>query len=293
MTLSERIIDFARNAFDTALFFAVMAVKEDFRNYVKRAGAIDMAPSGEILLLANGPSLASELPAIIEHGDHLRCDVLAVNYFACDERFDTVRPKYYVLSDPTFFRRRCDWDRVERLYALLNERVSWPMNLYVQYYNPDRFDYRKALPNPNIRIVPFHSQVYRGFPSLEHWCMRHGLGSGNFGSVIQNGEYIAMLLGYRTLHLYGVDHTFFDGLTVTHDNELCLRTGYFYDSSPQLKRVVLTAVDPPKPLTMYEYLKDKCELFRGHEVLARYAADCGVRIVNHTAASLIDSYERA
>ena len=57
--------------------------------------------------------------------------------------------------------------------------------------------------------------------------------------------------------------------------------------------MVLTAVDPPKPLTMYEYLKDKCELFRGHEVLARYAADCGVRIVNHTAASLIDSYERA
>lgn len=62
MTLSERIIDFTRNAFDTALFFAVMAVKEDFRNYVKRAGAIDMAPSGEILLLANGASLASELP---------------------------------------------------------------------------------------------------------------------------------------------------------------------------------------------------------------------------------------
>lgn len=292
MTISEKIIGFVRNLFDTALFFAVQAVKEDFRNYVARAGAIDPAPSGGILLLANGPSLADDLPSIIERGEHLSNDVLAVNYFACDERFEIVRPKYYVLSDPTFFRRRCDWERVERLYATLNEKVRWPMKLYVQYYNPDRFDYRKALPNANIDIVPFHSQVYRGFPSLEYPCYRHGLGSGNFGSVIQNGEFIAILLGYKTLHLYGVDHTFFDGLTVTADNELCLRTGYFYDAEPQLKRVVLTAAEPPKPLTMYEYLADKCELFRGHEVLARYAEACGVEIINHTKNSLIDSYPR-
>ncbi len=37
------------------------------------------------------------------------------------------------------------------------------MNLYVQYYNPEGFDYRAALPNSNIRIVRFHTQIYRGF----------------------------------------------------------------------------------------------------------------------------------
>lgn len=292
MTLSEKIIAFVRDASDTALFFAIQAVKEDFRNRVSRSGRAAGTRSDEVLLLANGPSLAQELPQIIERGDHLRCDVLAVNYFACDERFTEVRPAYYVLSDPTFFRRRCDWKRVQRLYATLNEKVCWPMKLYVQHYNPDRFDYRAALPNPLIEIVPFHSQLYRGLRSLEHWCFRHGLGSGNFGSVIQNGIFITLLLGYRTLHLYGVDHTFFDGITVTHDNELCLRTGYFYDSQPELKRVVLTAAEPPKPLTMYEYLADKCEVFRGHEVLARFARAQGAHIINHTRNSLIDAYSR-
>ena len=37
MTLSEKIIRLIRNTFDTVLYFAVMAVKEDFRNYVGRA----------------------------------------------------------------------------------------------------------------------------------------------------------------------------------------------------------------------------------------------------------------
>lgn len=291
MGASEKIIRFIRNTFDTALFFALMAWKENFRDYIRRAGPVGER-SDEIVLLANGPSLAEELPALIASGEHLHKDFLAVNYFATDDRFTTVRPKYYVLSDPTFFRRRCDRERVEMLYRSLNERVAWPMTLYVQYYNPDGFDYRALLPNPLIRIVRFHSQVYRGFPSLELACYRRGWGSGNFGSVIQNGEFIALHLGYRVLHLYGVDHTFFDGLTVDARNRLCVRRTYFYDAEPESKPLLLTSVDPPQPYTTHSYLAEKCELFRGHEVLARYAASLGARIVNHTRNSLIDAYER-
>ena len=178
------------------------------------------------------------------------------------------------------------------LYRTLNEKVRWPMTLYVQYYNPERFDYRAVLPNQHIRIVPFHSQLYRGFPSLEFACYDRGWGSGNFGSVIQNGEFIALRLGYRMLHLYGVDHAFFDGFCVDEANRVCMRRTYFYDVRPQLKPLMLTSVYPPEPYTVHAYLAEKSLLFRGHEVLARYAARLGARIVNHTAGSLIDAYER-
>ena len=291
MTAFEKLDRFLRNLYDTAFYFAVMAVKENCRDYIRRAGP-QGTPSDEIVLLANGPSLRDELPELIAREEHLHKDFLAVNYFAEDERFTLVRPKYYVLSDPTFFRRCCDWERVQRLYATLNERVTWPMTLYVQYYNPDRFDYRAALPNPQIRIVPFHSQLYRGFPSLEFFCYRHGWGNGNFGSVIQNGEFIALHLGYRTLHLYGVDHTFFDGFCVDGQNRTCMRRTYFYDAEPELKPLLFTASNPPRPYTVHAYLAEKCELFRGHEVLARYAKHLGARIINHTRGSLIDAYER-
>ena len=292
MTAFEKLDRFLRNLYDTAFYFAMMAVKENFRDYIRRAGP-QGTPTDEIVLLANGPSLRDELPELIARDEHLSKDFLAVNYFAEDERFTTVRPKYYVLSDPTFFRHCCDWEHVERLYAVLNERVTWPMTLYVQYYNPERFDYRAVLPNPLIRIVRFHSQTYCGFPSLGYWCFRHGLGNGNYGSVIQNGEYLALQLGYKVLHLYGVDHTFFDGFCVDDENRACVRRTYFYDATPQLKPLIHTAVNPPRPYTVQSYLAEKCELFRGHEILARYAARIGARIVNHTRGSLIDTYERA
>lgn len=290
MTASEKIIAFVRNTFDTALYFAVMAVKENFRNYVGRAGTVGV-PKASVAILGNGPSLAGELPRLIDGGGLTEKDVMAVNFFALDERFTTVRPAYYVLSDPMFFRDSVHRDRVAELYRALSERVTWPMNLYVQYYNPERFDYRAAMPNANIRIVPFHTQVYTGFRSVEFWLFRRGLGSANFGTVVQVCEYVALLLGYKTLELYGVDHTLLDGLCVDERNRLCRADSHYYDDAPATPKPIFQKV-PHRPYTMAVYLAEVAELFRGHEVLRDYARSLGARIINRTRGSMIDAYER-
>lgn len=290
MTVFEKTDRFLRNLYETAFYFAVMAVKENFRNYVGRAGRTPGADAGTLAVLGNGPSLAEELPGLLRDGT--RRDFMAVNYFALDDRFAALRPAYYVLSDPMFFRDSPCRERVAELYRALTARVTWPMTLYVQYYNPEHFDYRSALPNPNIRIVPFHTQMYRGFRSLEFRLFRRGLGSANFGTVVQVGEYIALLLGYRTVELYGVDHTLLDGLTVDSENRLCRRDSHYYDVAPVAPKPIFQKV-PHEPYTMSVYLAEVAELFRGHEVLRDYAAWLGARIVNRTRSSMIDAYERA
>ena len=165
------------------------------------------------------------------------------------------------------------------------------MTLYVQFYNPEKFDYRAALPNPRIRIVRFHTQVYRGFGSVGFWLFRHGLGSANFGTVVQVGEYVALLLGYRRIELYGVDHTLLDGLCVDDANRLCRADRHYYDAGPRAPQPIYMKV-PHVPYTMSVYLAEVAELFRGHEVLRDYAASLGARIVNRTRGSMIDAYER-
>ena len=269
MTVFEKTDRFLRNLYETAFYFAVMAVKENFRNYVGRAGTVG-APKPSVVILGNGPSLAEDLPRLIARGEHTAKDVMAVNYFALDERFGTVRPAYYVLSDPMFFRDSVCRDRVAELYRTLAEKVTWPMNLYVQYYNPERFDYRAALPNPNIR---------------------HGLGSANFGTVVQVCEYVALLLGYKTLELYGVDHTLLDGLSVDDENRLCRADRHYYDDAPAVPKPIFQKV-PHRPYTMAVYLAEVAELFRGHEALRDYARSLGARIINRTGGSMIDAYER-
>ena len=290
MTVFEKTDRFLRNLYETAFYFAVMAVKENFRNYVGRAGTVG-APKPSVVILGNGPSLAEDLPRLIARGEHTAKDVMAVNYFALDERFGTVRPAYYVLSDPMFFRDSECRDRVAALYRTLDSKVTWPMTLYVQFYNPEKFDYRAALPNPRIRIVRFHTQVYRGFGSVGFWLFRHGLGSANFGTVVQVGEYVALLLGYRRIELYGVDHTLLDGLCVDDANRLCRADRHYYDAGPRAPQPIYMKV-PHVPYTMSVYLAEVAELFRGHEVLRDYAASLGARIVNRTRGSMIDAYER-
>ena len=294
MRLSEKLIRAVRDTFDTLLFFATMAVKEDFRNHVARAGAQNMNASGKILILGNGPSLGEQLPRLISEKASEQGDVMAVNFFSLSEDFTTLKPKYYVLSDPQFFRRAGYNERIEAMYKALAENVSWPMTLYVQYYNPEKFDYAAAIGhNPNIKIVKFHTTLFRGFRNVEFWCYRHGLGSGNFGTVVQNGEFIAMLLGYRTIELYGVDHTLLEGLTVNEKNQLCRIKSHYYDKMPQpAEPIYVNATTPPRPYTMASYLAETAELFRGHEVLAEYARTQGVRIINRTKGSMIDAYER-
>ena len=141
--------------------------------------------------------------------------------------------------------------------------------------------------------MKFHSEVFRGFRNIEFWCYRHGLGSGNFGTVVQNGEFIAMLLGYTTIDLYGVDHTLLDGLKVDDENRLCRIKSHYYDTAPTAAEpIYYNATNPPRPYTMYEYLAETAELFRGHEVLQAFAEQQGVRIVNRTHGSMIDAYQR-
>ena len=77
MRLSQKITGFLHNGVSTLWYFAVMAVKENFRNYVGRAGRTEGALSDELALLANGPSLADELPRLLA-GARAGCDFLAI-----------------------------------------------------------------------------------------------------------------------------------------------------------------------------------------------------------------------
>lgn len=47
-----------------------------------------------------------------------------------------------------------------------------------------------------------------------------------------------------------------------------------------------------RTFTVSEYLENKLKLFRGHEIMARYARSIGADIVNCTPVSMVDAYRR-
>ena len=113
MTASEKLIAFIRNTFDTALYFAVMAVKENFRNYIRRAGPTG-DPSRGMVILGNGPSLSDDLPRLIARREYEAKDFMAVNVF-CRGRPLTRWSDRVITSFPT----RCS-------SATANAATAWP-----------------------------------------------------------------------------------------------------------------------------------------------------------------------
>jgi hypothetical protein len=176
------------------------------------------------------------------------------------------------------------------MYLILNEKVTWKMFLYIQYYAWNSIDWSNKIVNKNIKVIPFHSIIYTGYDALRNWFLKHGLCAGNYGTVILNSEIIGLNIGYKELYLYGVDHNFFDNLCINDKNQLCAIITHFYDNKPVLK-----PLNYPGKATIYTvslYLREKSYLFYGHEVVRSFANYCSAKIYNCTKNSLIDAYDR-
>jgi hypothetical protein len=289
----RKIKDFLLQTYGMFSFFFRLLVKENFTDYVKKTGANSMCPSKKLVMLANGPSLVDVIKNWENNDNFEDVDFLAVNYFCHDKIFKEIQPKYYVLSDPQFFQNGSLLkEKVDRMYQTLNETVTWKMFLYIQYYARN-INWSEKITNTHIKIIPFHSVLYTGYTLFRNWIFKHGLGNGLYGTVILNGEYIGINLGYKELYLYGVDHDFFNGLEVDEKNQVCTRITHFYNDAPVLKPICHYYMSGQETkYTLSEYLQEKASIFHGHEIMREYADYCSVKIYNCTKKSLIDAYER-
>ena len=284
---------FLRNTISFVAFLVYMLIYEDFKNYIKKAGRNSRKQTNSLAVLGNGPSLAKVLETWEQNEDITASDVAVVNFFCNDARFTQIQPEYYVLSDPMFYDPLCPlWEKGSKVFDALNEKVSWKMILYVQYKSLQLLDYRKVVKNPNITVVPFHTRLYSGYEKLRFPFYKRGLGSGNHGTVVLNAEFIGLNLGYKKIYMYGIDHTFFDGLTVTDENIVCVESGHFYESKKELKPLLNNYGHKTKNMTMTEFLFEKYFLFKGHEEMKRFAEYTGSTIFNCTQKSLVDVYSR-
>jgi len=277
------------------LFLFRMLTRENFVNHIKRTGANNICSSKKLVLFANGPSLTETLENWKINEIIKNADVLSVNYFCFDDTFLEICPKYYVLSDPDFFSNNPPVkfkEKIDNMYKIFNNDVSWRMFLYIQYYAWKKINWNEKISNRNITVIPFHSLTYNGNESLRNWFFIHGLGNGNYGSVILNGEYIGLTIGYKELYLYGVDHNFFDNLCINENNQLCNVNTHFYDNKQELKPLSHFYYGKETFYTVSNYLYEKASIFEGHEIMQKYAEYCSASIYNCTKNSLIDAYKR-
>lgn len=286
------MILFIKKTLGSVLFFFRLLFKEGLGNPFKpyRKAKRDNAA----VILANGPSLKDFLKNLAEKmKQYSGADFFVVNDFVNDAAFSVLKPRHYVLSDPLFFWDTVYKERGHKVMDAIGEKANWQMFLYIPYIYLKSDYLLPVKENKNVTIIGFHSLHYAGLESLRHFYYKRGLGNGEFGSVVINAIYAALILGYKDIQLYGVDHTFFDGLFVDQNNVFCHKEEHFYTQEVKLKPMLCHYFKgETRNYTVSYYLQEKASIFEGHEVMERFSRSIGARILNCTGCSMIDAYER-
>lgn len=244
----------------------------------------DDADKKPLIILANGPSLRQ---TIDEFGKRLRdFPTLAVNFAANSPEFFELKPKYYVLADPHFFRATDD-ENVKRLLENLSS-ATWPMQLFVDRRYKNAFANALNLPE-NVKLESFNAIGAEGFARFERLAYRSGLAMPRPRNVLIPSIMIGLKLGYRTIYICGADHSWMRDIAVTEDNVVVSGMTHFYkDSSSEVNR----SRNEYRGYRLHQIINSYYIAFLSYHKIKRYADSIGARIINSTPGSYIDAFPR-
>lgn len=243
------------------------------------------APRGDrpLYIMGNGPSLRTNLDNNLELLE--RSDTLAVNFAANTPEFRILRPKYYVLADPHFFRNLSD-----KNVAALSESlkgVDWPMTLFVPAKS--RRSAARMIGNPMVSVEGFNFLAAEGWTWLEQFMFRLRLGMPRPRNVLIPSIMIGIWLGYKKIYILGADHSWLKTLDVDSDNRVVSVQPHFYkEDSHEVERINRTYLD----LKLHQVLESMTIAFASYHKINAYASRCGITIINATPGSFIDAFPR-
>lgn len=239
--------------------------------------------TGRVIVMGNGPSLADTIRNERKLLDS--APLMAVNFAAIAPEFFELKPEFYVLADPHFFKDHAEGN-LELLRRKLAE-VNWPVCLYV----PAAMRKKAALlyPNPNIRILTFNPVGVEGFSWLEYLAFNSGLGMPRPRNVLIPSLMIAVNAGFSEIVVVGADHSWMKTLSVTDDNEVVSIQPHFYNDGTEEENRIRHEYRGYKLHTIVESF---AVAFRSYHAIANFAQRKGVKIINATPGSFIDAFTR-
>lgn len=246
-------------------------------------------------VLGNGPSLNESLA---DQFDSIRqTEIVCVNNFAHADVFLRLRPQNYVISDPNYFvftEQTIDRDDIRKTLSIFQERVDWPMTLYVPHFAKGSYLLAKIeQSNPLIKAVYFNYTVVRGFRGFMFWLYAKGLGMPQAQTVIIAALTLMINRKFDTIYLYGADTSWHEQIRLNDQNQLLIKQIHFYDKPKDIThQPVYSDAQRQRTFSMASQFLSLHKVFRGYEVLRDYADYRGVRIVNASAKSYIDAFER-
>lgn len=236
-------------------------------------------------ILGNGPSLLDDIGSEIDYLQQQ--DLFVVNFFANSDLFFLLKPRYYILADPAFHTQDLPKNLKEKmrsLFDIIENKVDWNMILIVPCRNIAFFR-QKLSGNHCIELMGYNAVdincVYAPFDNWAHDKQLAVLGSMN---VVNVAAYLAVYMGYKKIHLLGVDHSWHNLFRVNSMNQVIRIDPHFSDKcTPQ------EFVNKEK---IHEELENSAKALKTYHLVQIYAQHRGSVIYTCCERSFIDAFPR-
>ena len=168
------------------------------------------------------------------------------------------------------------------------------MTLYVPHFANRSYLLQKIEQgNPNICIVYFNYTVVRGFRWLVYRLYARGLGMPQAQTVIIAALTLMINRNFERIYLYGADTSWHEEIRLNDQNQLLIKQIHFYDKPKDVThQPVYSDAQRQRTFSMASQFLSLHKVFRGYEVLRNYADYRHVKIINASAKSYIDAFER-
>ncbi len=246
----------------------------------------------ELVVLGNGPSLKDFLS---DKKSFLRDkDLLAVNHFVNTPAFEELKPSYYLINVPEFWKEDIDEDYRKKRIKIFEDfagKTQWDLHLFLDTgAKKNRFWKKIIKNNPHIFVHYFNPTPVEGFRRFRFFCYDKRCGMPRPHNVLIPSLVWGVYSGYKKIYVTGADHNWMQELYVADDNTVYLTQKHFYDE--QTAGAGVMKKEGKGKRKMHEILIKFVYAFAGYWEIDAYARYKNVKIINLTPNSMIDAFQK-
>lgn len=246
----------------------------------------------DIVILGNGPSLNQMLET---HSDFLNNkELICVNHFPTTDFYCKLQPKYFMTSAPDLWLDDIDEHFVtasNRLFNAMKSKTTWHLEFFIPFEARKYKRWQNILAkNKNININFYNNTPVEGWQGFCHLLFKNNLGMPRPHNIMVPSIFNAVNLGYKTIYLWGAEHSWLKDIRVNEKNEALINQKHFYDEKHSKAQTLDKRGVGARRL--HEILHKFMLAFRGYFDLKAYAEKNKVKILNATPNSYIDAFER-
>jgi hypothetical protein len=262
---------------------------------------IPQATKKTCFVFGNGPSLIMDIQDRIEFLQHQ--DVFVVNYFATTELFMLIKPAFYVLADPVFWKfDPVFWkeiakdekihERITNTFDTLNKKVNWNITVFVP---SQAFSIISNIVKNNtyIKVQQFGTAIMPQY--LGTWFIykayKKNVAMPKAQTVLNAAIFLAINMNYEEINVLGIEHDWIKNLILQENNIVGIIDRHFYNKTSETILDIINEITG-KPYTVHELLRIAAITFESHHVINAYAKFRGIQIYNLTSTTFVDAYCR-